>query len=194
MEAGAASGELHECLLLGVQEAGESHFEGLALRKRVLLQFAQRFRVEPRVLSSSAIPHLEQTYVPWPGFVPARATAHLPARWRQRLRKGEDSDLDLRFRSPIPVASTPGANTLGLDAARTGPRHRSERWPESPPRGLDPDGRPRRRVRQRDDGSGEPRHPSSLAARSSPGHLNRSSRGRAHDLLEPPRPHVVDEP
>jgi hypothetical protein len=63
--------------------AGESHFEGLALRKRVLLQFGQRLRVEPRVLSSRAVPHLEQTYVPWPGFVPATATAHLPVRWRR---------------------------------------------------------------------------------------------------------------
>ncbi len=59
--------------------AGESHFEGFALRKKVLLQFGQRLRVESRVLSSCAVPHREQTYVAWPGFVPARATAHLPA-------------------------------------------------------------------------------------------------------------------
>jgi hypothetical protein len=75
--------------LLGV--AGESHFGGFAFRKRVPLQLGQRLRVEPRVLSSCADPHLEQTYVPWPGFVPARATTHLPARWRRWLRKGEDS-------------------------------------------------------------------------------------------------------
>jgi hypothetical protein len=66
-------------MLLGVEEARESHFEGLALRKRVPLQFGQRLRVEPRVLNSCVAPHLEQTYVPWPGFVPARATAHLLA-------------------------------------------------------------------------------------------------------------------
>jgi hypothetical protein len=70
-------------ILLGVEEGGKSHFEGFALRKRVPLQFGQRLRVEPRVLSSCAVPHLEQRYVPWPGFVPARVKAHLPVRWRR---------------------------------------------------------------------------------------------------------------
>jgi hypothetical protein len=67
---------------LGRRRRGESHFEGFALRKRVPLQFGQRLRVEPRVLSSCTVPHLEQTYVPRPGFVPGRAKAHLSARWR----------------------------------------------------------------------------------------------------------------
>jgi hypothetical protein len=70
----------------------ESHFfGGFAFRKRVRLQLGQRLRVEPRVLSSCADPHLEQTYVPWPGFVPARATAHLPVPLATMVETGEGS-------------------------------------------------------------------------------------------------------
>jgi hypothetical protein len=54
----------------------------------VPLQLGQRLRVEPRVLSSCADPHLEQTYLPWPGFVLARATAHLPVPLATMVEKG----------------------------------------------------------------------------------------------------------
>jgi hypothetical protein len=210
MGAAGVTGSAGE-FLLGV--AGESHFGGFAFGKRVPLQLGQRLRVEPRVLSSCADPHLEQTYVPWPGFVPARATTHLPARWRRWLRKGEDSGPVVRPGLGCAGRAAGSANVTSTSKVLGShlnllfqPAHqaRTDRMQDEPTRGVGPHlglefpGEFWIRTcapsecATRDDGSGEPRHLSSQAlARAL---LNRSARGRAHDLVQPPRPHVVDQP